>query len=109
MLSKKKLAAAALTASLVGGGAVGLYSPVAAFAQSTATTVAQADATPTWMSDALTKLVGAGTVTQAQADAVQQALTDARPDRGPGFGKHMGPRGSDGPRRRCHGYRYQRR
>ena len=53
-----------------------------------------------WVSEALGGLVADGTITQAQADAVDQALDAARPEprrgpgegRGPGrFGGHFGP------------------
>ena len=53
-----------------------------------------------WVSDALTGLVSDGTLTQKQADAVDQALDAARPTPPPGErGDHMpgGPRGG-GPR-----------
>ena len=51
-----------------------------------------------WVSETLDVLVADGTISQAQADAVDQALDAARPElkrgpRGPGrFGGHFGPR-----------------
>jgi hypothetical protein len=50
-----------------------------------------------FLQDALAPLVDDGTITQAQADAVIAALKEARPDRGPGFGRgHHGPFGGRG-------------
>src|SRR5262245_770859 len=50
-----------------------------------------------FLQDALAPLVEDGTITQAQADAVIAALREARPDRGPGFGRgHHGPFGGRG-------------
>jgi hypothetical protein len=84
---RKKLAAAALSASLLVGGAAGatvLIPSVASAATSASSAVA-----PQWVTDALNGLVGKGTIDQAQADAVAQALADARPaDAG---GHHGGP------------------
>ncbi len=114
---KKRLTALGLTVGLVGGGAAGLALGVPALSSaqsggtdSTTTTPpttaadgsggGTATTTPTakpdrskWIQDALAPLVTAGTLTQAQADAVAQALQDAKPAMGP---EHGGGRG--GPR-----------
>jgi hypothetical protein len=96
---KKKIAATAMGAALLAGGGVGaaLMTPLTASAtsesadSSTDTTTAAANgatAAPrgAWMTDALAKLVEADTITQAQADAVAEALEAARPEGGPGHG-----------------------
>jgi hypothetical protein len=83
---RKKLAAAALSASLLVGGAAGaaLFVPGVA----TAASSASGAVAPQWMTDALDKLVSDGTIDQSQADAVSQALEAAKPaDRG---GDHHG-------------------
>lgn len=84
---RKKLAAAALTGSLLVGGAAGavVLVPGAASAASSATSAVA----PQWVTDALNSLVGKGTIDQSQADAVAQALSEARPD--DGGGHHGGP------------------
>jgi hypothetical protein len=93
----RKLAAAAMAASLAGGAGAGilLFGPQAATADTAPATAAAGTAAaataPQWMTDALKKLVDAGTITQAQADAVGSALTAAQPPRGPG-----GPGGPGG-------------
>jgi hypothetical protein len=46
-----------------------------------------------WEADALKPLVAAGTITQAQADAVLKALAAARPVQGAGRGGFGGPKG----------------
>ncbi len=102
---RKAIAAGALSASLVAGGAAGalLFAPAISGAQ-TSTTQAPATNPPAsgqapdhgkWMTDALAPLVQNGTITQAQADAVTKALQDAKPQGGPG-GDHGG-RGHGGP------------
>jgi len=85
---RKKLAAAALSASILVGGAAGaaVLVPGVASAASSAT----AAVAPQWMTDALDKLVSDGTIDQAQADAVAQALADAKPAGG-GGGHRGGP------------------
>lgn len=103
---KKRLTALGLTVGLVGGGAAGLALgvPSLSSAQSggsdstttsppttagsgsdttTPTPTAKPDRTK-WVQDALAPLVTAGTLTQAQADAVAQALQAAKPAGGPG-------------------------
>lgn len=90
---RKALAAGALSASLLAGGTAGalLFAPSISGAQ-TATTEAPAEAPappepgtpPAWMTDTLSKLVADGTINQAQADAVAQALEAAKPAHGPG-------------------------
>ena len=69
---------------MIGAGTL-LALPVAALAQD--------DDDGSWVDDALSGLVEDGTLTQAQVDAVEQALEAARPERGPGFGHHGGPFG----------------
>ena len=99
----QKIAAAAMGAALLGGGGVGalLMAPTIATAadgsSSTSTQTPSAAAQPDaqrgkWVTDALKKLVDAGTITQSQADAVAKALEAARPAggipadrRGPGL------------------------
>ena len=95
---RKLMAAAAVAASLTGGAAAGvaLFTPNLATAQSSTEETAPAERpTPQWMTDALKKLVDAGTITQAQADSVAQALNEAKPAHGPGGpggpGRHHGP------------------
>ena len=93
---KKKIAATAMGAALLAGGAAGaaLMTPFNAGAatESTDSTTDTATETPAgapraeWMTDALSKLVEADTITQAQADAVAEALKAARPEGGPGHG-----------------------
>jgi hypothetical protein len=91
----RKWIAAGVTAAALGGAAAGaavFNVPVVAGAQSTTTAPATAPAdhtAPPWMTDALKKLVDAGTINQSQADAVSQALVAARPEGGPrGRGDH---------------------
>jgi hypothetical protein len=96
---KKQLAALGMSAALLGGGALGtvLMSPTTASAESstassTDTSTASSAKPGAWMSDALAKLVDAGTLTQSQSDAVAAALAAARPEGGPG-----GPGRAGGP------------
>jgi len=96
--------AAALSAGVL------MIGPVTAFAQSddpsgsTTTTApstpsdtpaapAAPKALPDWMKGVLDGLVKAGTITQAQADAVTKALQDARPAMDHAGGRWGGPRG----------------
>ena len=99
---KKSLVAGALTAGLIGGGAAGaiLGTGGVSGAQdgATTTTAVAADAPRTSPTDhfteALAPLVKAGTITQAQADAVVKALAAAAPadgQRGGPGGRHGGP------------------
>jgi hypothetical protein len=111
---KKRLTALGLTVGLIGGGAAGLALgvPGLSSAQSSGDTTTTAPATTPstaagdtttpaakpddgkWVQDALAPLVTAGTITQAQADAVAQALQDAKPargDHGGGRGGRFGP------------------
>lgn len=87
---KKWLAGAAVAATIggAGAGAAFLNAPIVATAQSSSTTAAPDRTAPPWMTEALKKLVDAGTINQSQADAVSQALVDARPE-----GKRHGPGG----------------
>lgn len=77
---RKTIAAATVAASLTAGTFAGaaLGAPVIAGA---------ADATGEaagWVQEALDGLVDDGTITEGQADAVETALEEARPERGPG-------------------------
>lgn len=110
---KKKAAAAALTAGLLGGGAAGMILGTTGVsgAQETTTTVEQQagdQATSDTgrpdpsarFAETLAPLVEAGTITQAQADAVIAALAEAGPPEGGrggpgGHGGRMGGRGLD--------------
>lgn len=107
----RKWIIAAGSAAALGGAGVGaaiLNVPGLAAAQ-TATSQAPANGSqsapdpntpPPWMTDALKKLVDAGTINQSQSDAVTQALLAARPPGGPGGpGGHHGPGGPGGPGR----------
>lgn len=91
---RKTVAAATMAASLTLGGAAGavLFVPSLSGAQTDETTdETTTEETPErggFLGDALAPLVADGTITQAQADAVIEALREARPDRrfgGPGF------------------------
>lgn len=84
-----------LSTALLVGGAAGtlLGEPLLSGAQSTTTTPEGAPTGPAapaeWLRQALAPLVSEGTITQAQADRVLEALQAARPPRGhggPGFG-----------------------
>ncbi len=97
---RKRLAAAALSASIATGAGVGamLFTPLSATAQ-TETTTEEAPATDqappaepgASVEDALQGLVDNGTITADQATAVADALEAARPQGGPG-----GPGGHHG-------------
>lgn len=69
-------------AAVIGAGTL-LAMPLRTLAQ-------EDDDTPSWVDEALTGLVEDGTLTQAQVDAVEEALRTARPEHGPGFGHHGG-------------------
>ena len=82
---------------MLGAGAL-LAGPITAFAQQDdddTETETETEAPGGWVADALSELVTAGTLTQAQADAVAEALEAARPERPFGGGKHWrgGPGG----------------
>jgi polyhydroxyalkanoate synthesis regulator phasin len=83
---RKTIAAATVAASITMGGLAGavLGAPaLAGAADSTAGAVG-------WVHDTLSGLVSDGTLTQDQANAVESALQQARPERGPhhgGFGR----------------------
>lgn len=89
---KKAVAIGAISASLLGGAAVGamLGTPALVGAQDAPTTEAPAPdaAAPEqaggWVRQALDELVADGTITAEQADAVATKLADSRPERGPG-------------------------
>ena len=98
----KRLAAAAVSASLLAGGAgfaIGVTGTAGAQSDPP-TTTAPAAAKPksdAWIQDALKPLVDNGTLTQAQIDAVTKALEDARPaGKGPkNGGLRGGGKGAD--------------
>lgn len=91
----KKLAAAAITASLLGGAAAGLAFAVPSLASADTGSATSSSATPAtpppWVTDALKKLVADGTIDQTQSDAVAKALEAARPPGGPRDGHGPGP------------------
>lgn len=99
-MKNRKIATLALTASLLGGTAIGSFvaPPMAAFAadastQSTANATAR---TPgQWVTDSLKSLVDKGTITQSQSDAVADALKSAEPQRDHGPGGRPGARLDD--------------
>jgi hypothetical protein len=104
---RRAVVAGGLAIGLLGGGVAGLTlgtSAISGAQDDTTTTAPPADAPPPAgnqdrpdpgqrIRDALAPLVANGTITQAQADAVTEALAAARPDRGgrPGRG-HGGGR-----------------
>ncbi|MGK2930646.1 MAG: hypothetical protein ACSLFO_13840, partial [Acidimicrobiales bacterium] len=87
--NRKSIAAAVLAASVVTGGLAGSMfgGPAAAGAAGAAGTAASAVG---WVEDALGGLVDDGTISQEQADAVETALVEARPERGDRLGRHGG-------------------
>jgi len=103
-MNNKKLTASLIAASTLGGAAAGatLLAPGIAGAQEGDTTPVEETETvrPEFgerITEALQPLVDDGTLTEAQVDAVVDALEEARPEdggrRGPGRGQH-GPRGA---------------
>ncbi len=108
---KAMVVAGGLTAGLLGGGIAGLTLGTTAVsgAQDDTTTTAPAqppagqqgrpDPTPR-IRVGRAPLVAAGTIDQAQADAVTQALVAARPERGEGPGRGGHGRGDHGPVRK---------
>ena len=79
---------------MLGAGAL-LAGPITAFAQQDDDDTGTETETPArggWVADALDDLVTAGTITQAQADAVAEALEAAKPER-PFGGRRHGPGG----------------
>jgi hypothetical protein len=90
-MQSKKIAAAAMGAALLGGSGLATLMTTGAYAADSSSSSSSSTATKAepgqWMSDALAKLVTAGTLTQAQADAVTTALEAARPEGGPGQGR----------------------
>jgi hypothetical protein len=89
-MKSKRIAAAAMGAALLGGSGLATLMTTGAYAADSTSSSSSSTATKAdpgqWMSDALAKLVTAGTLTQAQADAVTTALEAARPEGGPGRG-----------------------
>lgn len=97
----KRLAAAGLSASLLAGAAgfaIGVTGTAGAQSGSTTTTAPSTTAKPAdgWVREALKPLLDNNTLSQAQIDAVVEALKDARPA-GKGHGPHRGgPKGIPG-------------
>lgn len=85
---KKMVAATAVAASVAIGGVAGAIFGVPALA----TAQEAATETVSWIDQALSGLVSNGTINQAQADAVESALEEAKPERGP-LRPHGGPGG----------------
>lgn len=88
---KKSIAAASVTASLAVGGLFGAVLGVPGLAAAETATGAVS-----WVDEALAGLVDDGTIDQDQADAVEAALDEARPERSSmrhrgGFGHHVDP------------------
>lgn len=88
---RKTVAAATMAASLTIGGAAGvaLFTPTLSGAQTDETTESTDTAgveRGARLGEVLAPLVQDGTITQAQADAVVEALLEAGPMRGHGFG-----------------------
>ena len=84
---RSTIVAAAVTAALAGGAGAALVLPAAAGAQTSTTTPGTtAQTRANRHADVLKGLVSGGTLTQAQADAVQKALDAARPAGGMGRG-----------------------
>jgi hypothetical protein len=77
---RKTIAAASI--AVAGLGVLGLGATAIASAQDDSS----GDEGGGWVQDALSGLVDDGTITQEQADAVEDALEDARPDHGLGGG-----------------------
>lgn len=97
---RKSFAAGVVAAALVGGAATTVVlGPVLANAQeSDPATEDTAPEQPPWMTDALDQLVTDGVIDQGQADAVAEALQEARPGPPPwAGGPHGGGRGPGGP------------
>lgn len=102
---RRTLAVAGLSGALLIGGAAGVLvgNPIISGAQDGTTTTTPSTPTPgdapagdgaehgAWITDALAPLVADGTITQAQADAVTDALQAARP-----AGRGHGPMGELG-------------
>jgi len=95
---KRSVAITAIAASTLGGVAAGaaFFTPVIAGAQDDAVETEQVAPEPgSRISEALQVLVDDGTLTEAQRDAVVEALQNARPERGE-FHDHHGQRGPQG-------------
>ncbi|MCP4435188.1 MAG: hypothetical protein GY812_06765 [Actinomycetia bacterium] len=101
----KKLAIAGITAGLVGGGAAGavLTSAGVSGAEPASVTQDEGEQAPEegarpdkgdFLAEALAPLVADGTINQSQADAVIEALKEARPEGRKGHG-HKGIKGGE--------------
>jgi len=94
---KKQIAVLGLGLGLIAGGVggvvLGVPSLSAAQEESTTSTAPEVESLREpgyWMAEALEPLVEAGTITQAQADAVVEALVAAKPARGGHYLKRLG-------------------
>ena len=96
---RRSVTAAVMAASLTVGGAAGagLFVPSLSGAQTDESTetqtteeTAEDEGRAGFLAEALAPLVDDGTITQSQADAVVEALREARPDHGHRWGHHLG-------------------
>jgi hypothetical protein len=87
----KRMAVYGLTAGLIGGSLAGAALGLPGLAGAETAVTSTATGAGGWVHDALSKLVDDGTINQSQADAVANALQQARPAPGPGGPRRGGP------------------